>query len=87
MKAQIVMVFGNSDTLKQAEDMANRSFRLYPKRAKTGEHLLKLIEDGYEVISITRDKFDKAMNKRDAEKRMKKINQEDLFIMFDEVNA
>ena len=83
MKAQIVMVFGNSDPLKQAEDMST-TWRMYPKRAKTGEHLLKLIEDGYELITITRDKFDKAMNKRDAEKTMKKINQEDLFIIFDE---
>lgn len=56
--------------------------------AKTGEHLIKLLEgdNSAPIIIVSRDKFDNAMRNRTAQERLKNINQEDLFILFDETN-
>ena len=60
----------------------------YTVTAKTGEHLIKLLENntGAPVIIVSRDKFDNAMRNRTAQERLSKINQENLFILFDEIN-
>lgn len=61
---------------------------LHTVTAKTGEHLLKLLEDdtGAPIIIVSRDKFDNAMRNRKAQERLSNINQENLFILFDEIN-
>ena len=38
------------------------------------------------IIIVSRDKFENAMRNRTAKERLKNINQEDLFILFDEIN-
>ena len=82
---QIVMVFSNLRTLKLSEEMTKHTW-MNPVRAKTGADLLVLIEGGCNCITITRDKFDNACRMRGARERMKELS-ENLFIMFDEVNA
>jgi hypothetical protein len=85
MNKQVVMVFDNSRTLELSREMTKHTW-MNPVRAKTGSDLLVLIEGGCQCIMVTRDKFDKAIRKRNAEKRMKELS-ENLFILFDEVNA
>lgn len=60
----------------------------YTVTAKTGEHLIKLLEEenSAPIIIVSRDKFENAMRNRTAKERLKNINQEDLFILFDETN-
>jgi hypothetical protein len=60
----------------------------YTVTAKTGEHLIKLLEEDNNapIIIVSRDKFENAMRNRTAKERLKNINQEDLFILFDETN-
>ena len=79
------MVFENSYTLKQAEDMTKHTW-VNPVRANTGSDLLALIEGGTNCITVTKDKFDNACRTRGARDRMKELSQNLLFI-FDEINA
>jgi|11_taG_2_1085331.scaffolds.fasta_scaffold47411_3 hypothetical protein len=76
---QQILVYDNKDTLKQCMEMLKMG-----EQAKTGQELVKMIEDNHRVIFVMRDKYDAMMNARDTYDRLKYI-QQNLVFLFDEV--
>lgn len=82
---QQVLVYDSKEAISRAEDQFKHT-SVCPHIIRTGQHLLRSIEKGYEVMLVTKEKFTAATNSRDAEKRMKHLSQ-NLIIMFDEANG